>query len=122
MKALLSLTLLFLSVSSFATGSLYCSTPFKEYEFDGTTGRVPGNPLINGILVNTEEQTVVYPNSQIVGYWAMGESMNFAITDENAEKLLYMVETKLVYSDNGPSSVGVLTLHTGENFLIKCEF
>ena len=122
MKSFLSLTLLFLSLSTFATGSLYCSTPAKEYEFDGTTGRVPGNPLVGGILVNTDEQTVVYPKSQIVGYWAMGDTVSFAIIDANAEKLLYSVETKMVYNDEGPSSVGVLTLASGEYFLITCEF
>ena len=123
MKAFLSFALLFLSVSTFATGSLYCSTPAKEYEFYGTTGRVPGNPLVGPLLVNTAAQTEEFERSQVVGYWAMGDTVNFAVTDLNAEKLVYSVETKLVYYQDGmPSSVGVLTLASGKRFLITCEF
>ena len=122
MKSFLSLILLLSSLSTFATGSLYCATPAKEYEFFGTTGRVPGNPLVGSLLVNTEAQTEEFPKSQVVGYWAMDDTVSFAVTDSNAEKLVYRVETKMVYNDEGPASVGVLTLATGENFLITCEF
>jgi hypothetical protein len=119
-----SLTLglfLLLSAQAFATGSIYCSTPAKEYEFSGTTGRVAGNPLIGGMLVNTEEETQTFANGQVVGYWNMGDTLKFAVIDDNAEKLLYKVEASYVYSEDEPKFVGVLTLDSGEFFLVECE-
>ncbi len=121
MKSLILGLSFLLSAQAFATGSVYCSTPAKEYEFSGTTGRVAGNPLIDGMLVNTDEETQTFSNSRIVGYWNMGETLKFAIADDQFSNLLYSVEAKFVYSDEGPSYVGVLTLASGEFFLVECE-
>lgn len=121
MKSLFLGLALLVSTQAFATGSLYCSTPAKEYEFYGTTGRVPGNPLIGGLLVNTADQTEEFSNANVVGYWNMGDTLKFAVTDDNAEKLVYSVEASFVYSDEGPIYVGVLTLASGEFFQVECE-
>lgn len=121
MKSIVLGLALILSTQAFATGGFYCTTPAKKYEFSGTTGRVYGNPLVGGIYVTVSGQEKKYSKGNVVGYWNMGDNLKFAILDDNAEKLLYKVEASYVYSNEGPNYVGVLTLDSGEFFLVECE-
>lgn len=113
----------FLCVSqAYATGSLYCATADQSIEFYGTTGRVAGNPLIDGILVNTEEETREFSNSQVVGYWNMGEDLMLALTDEEAMELVYVIKAKYVVGPEvDPSFIGTVEFTNGDVFDVVCE-
>jgi|GEM_PF-2962130 len=124
MKFVLTLffTAFLLIPQSHATGTLYCATADQSIEFYGSTGRVPGNPLINGILVNTEEATTEFTNSQVVGYWNMGEDLMLALTDVEAMELVYVIKAKyIVAPETEPSFVGTVEFANGDIFDVVCE-
>lgn len=123
LKALLLLSTTLLSLNSFATGSLYCATEQTEYEFFASTGRVYGNPIVGGLLVNNNvsEETEEYLNSQIVGYWNMGDDLKLAVTDDQAMELLYLIEAKYIGGEEGPLYEGTLTLANGSVLKVSCE-
>jgi hypothetical protein len=122
-KSLLVLSTTIFSLQSFATGSLYCVTPQTEYEIFASTARVFGNPIIGGLLVNNNltEETQEFLNSQIVGYWNMGDDLKLAVIDEQAMGLQFVIKAKFVSSDNGPTYIGTLELADGSTFKVSCE-
>lgn len=121
MKSIVLGLALILSTQAFATGGFYCSTPAKEYEFYGTTGRVPGNPLVGSLHVNTSAQAQEFDRLQVVGYWNMGDTLKFAVLDDNAENLVYTVEAFRVPSEEMPKFVGSLSFQSGDAVFIECE-
>lgn len=121
-KTIIAALITTLSFSTLATGSIYCSTPDTSVEIAATTGRVPGNPIVGEVLVNTEEETKTYVATQVVGYWNMGETFQMALVDEQAMQFDYLIEAKFIDNDFGPYAVGTLKLADGSVLPLTCEF
>lgn len=123
-NALLGLVLTLLSINSFATGGFYCvsSELDNQVEIWGTTGRVPGNPIVGDVGVNvTNGPQLMYTRGQVVAYWNMGETFKLALIDQNAEKLEYVIEAKFYETEEAPIAKGVLKLASGELSAVTCE-
>ena len=120
---LLALAALLISLNAHATGGFDCvgyKADGKKVEVFGTTGRVPGNPLVSDVMmiVGNEEVAQVFPRNQVVGYWNMGRDLRVAIVDSNAEQIVLKLRAR--YKRNSPNAKGKLTLENGEKVRVKC--
>lgn len=119
----LALAALLLSLNAHATGGFDCvgtKANGEKVEVFGTTGRVPGNPLVSDIMMTegAEEVAQVFSKDLVVGYWNMGKRLMFAVVDQNAEKIVLKLKAK--YKRNSPDAKGKLTLPSGEKVKVKC--
>lgn len=104
------LVFLSLSFNSFAQGEkqFYCATKDQSVEFLLTTTGEMGFPLSKEVLVNTEEKTEEYELSQVVGYWNLGSTLNFALKNKVTDIVDYIVETNLVIDEDRQYFSGIL--------------
>ena len=119
----LALAALLLSLNAHATNGFDCTgykADGKKVELFGTTGRVPGNPLVSDLTmtVGNIEIAQVIPRNLVVGYWNMGRDLRVAAVDANAENMVLKLRAKL--RRNSHIAKGKLTLANGEKIKVKC--
>ncbi len=121
---LIAIIALLASLNAHATGGFNCSGLDAEgnnVEVFGTTGRVPGNPLVSDVqMVRAPlEIAQVFNQDSVVGYWNMSKKFKLAITDANAENIILKITAKLK-KDTGLYK-GKLTVGTDEKIEVTCE-
>ncbi|MBK27102.1 MAG: hypothetical protein CME70_24070 [Halobacteriovorax sp.] len=119
----LALAALLLSLNAHATGGFSCQglkADGEKVELFGTTGRVPGNPLVSDVMmtVGDIETAQVFPKDQVVGYWSMGKSIKLAIVDSNAEEIILKLSVKTKKDED--ALTGKLTIPGGEKLHVSC--
>jgi hypothetical protein len=120
----IALIALFASLNAHATGGFFCSgvdAEGQKVEVLGSTGRVPGNPLVSDITLvrGPNEIAQVFNRDSVVGYWNMSKKFKVAVTDENAENIILKITAKLK-KDSGLFE-GKLTLVNDEKIEVNCE-
>ena len=120
----IALIALFAPLNAHATGGFFCSgvdAEGQKVEVLGSTGRVPGNPLVSDITLvrGPNEIAQVFNRDSVVGYWNMSKKFKVAVTDENAENIILKITAKLK-KDSGLFE-GKLTLVNDEKIEVNCE-
>lgn len=120
----MALIALLVSMNAHATGGFTCTgldAEGSKVEVFGTTGRVPGNPLVSDIQLVREplEIAQVFSQDSVVGYWNISKKFKLAVTDDNAENIILKITAKLK-KDTGLYK-GKLTLVNDEKIEVTCE-
>ena len=113
------LAALFLSPDAFATGGFNCHIPSGELQISGTTGTLPGNPLVSDITVVYGGIEATIPKSNVVGYWNDGEILLIRAVDSDR------LEDSLVLKYNSKTKLKTLYVSVGglqDTVKVQCDF
>jgi hypothetical protein len=121
---LIAIIALLVSLNAHATGGFTCVGTDAEgmkVEVYGTTGRVPGNPLVSDVqMVRAPiEIAQVFNRDTVVGYWSSAKKFKIAIVDANAENIILKITAKKKKDSDILS--GKLTIQGDEKIEVNCE-
>ncbi len=112
-------TAAFLSVDAHATGGFNCHIPSGEIQISGTTGTLPGNPLVSEITVVAGGIVTTIPKLNVVGYWNEGGILLIRAIDTDS------LEDSLVLKYNSKTKLKSLYLALGDlkdTVKVECDF
>ena len=108
-----------ISPEAYATGGFNCHIPSGELQISGTTGTLPGNPLVSDITVVYGGIVATIPKVNVVGYWNDGET--FLIRALDSERL----EDSLVLKYNSKTKLKTLYVSVDglqDTVKVQCDF
>ncbi len=112
-------TATFLSRDARATGGFNCHIPSGEVQISGTTGTLPGNPLVSDITVMAGGIVSTIPKLNVVGYWNEGGILLIRAIDTDS------LEDSLVLKYNSKTQLRSLYLAVGDlkdTVKVECDF
>jgi hypothetical protein len=108
-----------ISPEAYATGGFNCHIPSGELQISGTTGTLPGNPLVSDITVVYGGIVATIPKVNVVGYWNDGET--FLIRALDSERL----EDSLILKYNSKTKLKTLYVSVDglqDTVKVQCDF
>jgi hypothetical protein len=108
-----------ISPEAYATGGFNCHIPSGELQISGTTGTLPGNPLVSDITVVYGGIVATIPKVNVVGYWNDGET--FLIRALDSERL----EDSLILKYNSRTKLKTLYVSVDglqDTVKVQCDF
>jgi len=108
-----------MSPEAYATGGFNCHIPSGELQISGTTGTLPGNPLVSDITVTYGGLEATIPKSNVVGYWNDGEILLIRAVDSDR------LEDSLVLKYNSKTKLKTLYVSVGglqDTVKVQCDF